>query len=181
MNRTSFDRVFYRMTKPWVVISYGLLIAVSFLYLDKPLTLWCQSLDWGASRVVFKGLTLLGCKTMYVVGLPVFAVILHYVKHQTWACRTWFLWLCVGVPNAVAGVLKIIFGRARPELLFKIKAYGFQWMQLDHAYHSFPSGHTITIMGLVFGLWVMIPRYRWFYLALGVAVVYHELCYFSII
>jgi len=168
---TPFDRLFQGMTKPWVVISYVLVVTLSFLYVDKPLTLFCQSLDWGTFVAVLKGFTRLGGRTIYVIGLPVLALVLRYVlKRKTWACRTWFLWLCVFVPNAVAFVLKIIFGRARPELLLQAQEYGFQWVRLDHVHHSFPSGHTTTIMGLVFGLWIIIPRYRWLFLCLGVAV-----------
>ncbi len=167
----SFNRLFQNMTQPWVVISYVLLATLSFIYLDKPVALWCQSLDWSTSVAVLKGFTLLGYKTMYLMSLPVLALIFRYVfKHKTWACRTWFLWLCVFVPNAVAFVLKIVFGRARPELFLHAQTYGFQWMRWDHVHHSFPSGHTATIMGLVFGLWIIIPRYRWLFLCMGVAV-----------
>jgi len=168
---TSFDRLFKGMTKPWVAISYVLLVTLSFLYFDKPLTLFCQSLDWGQFEHVFKGFTFLGNKTIYVLGLPVLALVLRYgLKHRTWACRTWFLWLCVFVPNAVGAVLKVLFGRARPELLWQAQEYGFKWVHLDHVHHSFPSGHTTTIMGLVFGLWIIMPRYRFVFLTLGVLV-----------
>lgn len=168
---TPFDRLFQGMLRPWVVISYVLLVTLSFLYLDKPLTLFCQSLDWGPFIAVLKSLTLLGSKTIYVLGLPVLAVVLRYLfKYKTAACRVWFLWLCVFVPNAIGAVFKILFGRARPELLLQAQEYGFQWVHLDHAHHSFPSGHTATIMGLVFGLWIIIPRYRWVFLTLGVLV-----------
>lgn len=168
---TSFDRLFKGMTKPWVAISYVFLVVLSFLYIDKPLTLFCASLDWGQFVVVLNGLTFLGYKTMYVLGLPVFALVFRYVlKHRTWACRTWFLWLCVFVPNAIGAVFKILVGRARPELLLQAQEYGFKWVHMDHLHHSFPSGHTATIMGLVFGLWIVMPRYRFMFLCFGVAV-----------
>ena len=168
---TSFNRLFRGMTKPWVMISYALLVTLSFLYIDKPIALFVHGLDWGVWVAVFKGFTLLGCKTMYVIGLPVLALVLRYVlKNIPWACRTWFLWLCVFIPNAVAFVLKVMFGRARPELFLQAQEYGFEWGRLDHMHHSFPSGHTTTIMGLVFALWVIIPRYRFVFLCLGVAV-----------
>jgi membrane-associated phospholipid phosphatase len=168
---TSFDRLFRGMTKPWVVISYVLLVTLSFLYFDKPIALFVHGLDLGHSLILFKALSWVGLSTGYLIGLPVLALVLRYVlKNRQWACRTWFLWLCILIPDLIAVGLKTIFGRARPELLFQDQLYGFQWFKHGHLYHSFPSGHTTTIMGLVFGLWIIIPRYRWLFLCLGVAV-----------
>lgn len=168
---TSFDRLFRGMTKPWVVISYVLLVTLSFLYLDKPIALFVHGLDLGNRLILLKALSWVGLSAGYLIGLPVLALVLRYVlKNITWACRTWFVWFCIFIPDLIAVGLKTIFGRARPELLFQEQLYGFQWFKHGHLYHSFPSGHTTTIMGLVFGLCIIMPRYRWLFLCLGVAV-----------
>jgi|TARA_R110000868_G_scaffold341045_3_gene601895 membrane-associated phospholipid phosphatase len=169
--KTPFERIFQNMTRPWVMSSYLVLTVLSFIYWDKPITEAVHALDFGQGVIVLKALSWIGLSKAYLIGLPVLALVLHYVfKHIKWAFRTWFLWLCVFVPDLIAVGLKYIFGRARPELLFQEQLYGFQWLKHGHVYHSFPSGHTTTIMGFVFGLCIILPRYRVLFLCLGVAV-----------
>jgi membrane-associated phospholipid phosphatase len=169
--KTPFERLFQTMTRPWVMSMYILLTVLSFIYWDKPVAQAVHGIDLSAFVMVLKSITLLGDKTLYLIGLPVLALVFRYImKHKAWAFRTWFLWLCVFIPDLIAVGLKYIFGRARPELLFQEQLYGFQWLKHGHVYHSFPSGHTTTIMGLVFGLCIILPRYRVLFLCLGVAV-----------
>ena len=115
--KTPFERLFQTMTRPWVMGMYVLITVLSFIYWDKPIAEAVHALDLSAFVMVLKSITFLGVKTLYLIGLPVLALVFRYVmKHKSWAFRTWFLWLCVFIPDAVTFVLKIIFGRARPEL-----------------------------------------------------------------
>lgn len=171
MLKTPFERIFQTMTRPWVMSSYLVLTVLSFIYGDKPITEAVHALDLNALGMVLQSITFLGVKTLYLVGLPVLALVFRYVmKRKAWAFRAWFLWLCVFVPDLIAVGLKYIFGRARPELWFQDQLYGFQWFKHGHMFHSFPSGHMTTIMGFVFGLCIILPRYRVLFLCLGVAV-----------
>ena len=74
------------------------------------------------------------------------------------AYRTLFVFLVVAVSGIVADILKIVFGRARPKLLFPDDVYGFTWgaMQADH--WSLPSGHATTVAALATAFSLLWPR-----------------------
>jgi membrane-associated phospholipid phosphatase len=59
----------------------------------------------------------------------------------------------------ICGVLKIILGRARPELFLETCFYGFSFFEgFQNYFRSFPSGHTATAFGLVYlfrGKWYL--------------------------
>ncbi|MDF1828422.1 MAG: phosphatase PAP2 family protein [Legionellaceae bacterium] len=169
--KTPFERLVFNMTRPWVMSMYVLVTVLSFIYWDKPVALAVHGLNLGQGVVLLKALSWLGLSKAYLLGLPMVALVLHYAfKRVKLAEQTWFIWLCIFIPDLIAVGLKYIFGRARPELLFQEQLYGFQWLKHGHVYHSFPSGHTTTIMGLVLGLCIILPRYRVLFLCLGVAV-----------
>ena len=154
------ERLFAFMIKPWVVITCLAVIFLSFLYLDRPIAEYFHGVDSKTYRAIFGGLTKLGSYFLYLGPLFVLALFFRYIyPNKNWEIRTWFLWLCVLIPNMVGLVLKISMGRARPSLLFDDHLYGFYWMKLQGSFWSFPSGHTTTIMGLLFGLCVLFPRY----------------------
>lgn len=55
--------------------------------------------------------------------------------------------------------MKILFGRARPELLGE-NIYGFYFMMQNHHYHSFPSGHASVAICLFAPLLSNFPKFR---------------------
>jgi membrane-associated phospholipid phosphatase len=78
-----------------------------------------------------------------------------------------FLFAAVAASGLTVDVLKIVFGRTRPRLLFSAGSYGFDWLGWRADYWSFPSGHAATAAALVVALWWLWPRHILFYLALG--------------
>jgi membrane-associated phospholipid phosphatase len=52
--------------------------------------------------------------------------------------------------NFIAGILKFLLGRARPDLLFSQHLYGFSFFASSTLFKSFPSIHSSTI-GVVCG------------------------------
>ena len=169
---TPFERLLAIMIKPWVVVSCIGLIILSILYADQPIAYYFHSLHQHGYTIFLVWLTTLGMNQLYIVPLFILGVIFRYVYHNTlWATRTWFLWSCVLVPNIVCVVLKIGLGRARPDLWFSDQQYGFYGIHTQSSYWSFPSGHTTTVMGFVFGLSVLFPRYTMLYLIFGLMVV----------
>ncbi|VBB69799.1 phosphoesterase PA-phosphatase related [invertebrate metagenome] len=73
--------------------------------------------------------------------------------------------LCSGL--LVAG-LKIVFGRARPRLLFEQGFYGFDFFSgLDWTKQSFPSGHSQTIWVAMTVLAVLWPNCRLAFIVVG--------------
>jgi len=55
--------------------------------------------------------------------------------------------------------LKVLLGRARPQLWFSEHAYGFYGLHFSSNYWSFPSGHTTTITACAIGTALLFPRY----------------------
>ncbi len=78
------------------------------------------------------------------------------------------------ITNVIAGIgviaLKFIFGRARPELYFSDKIYGFKWFEVEHEFSSFPSGHTITAVSTAVALSQLFPKYRYLFALSGILI-----------
>ena len=59
--------------------------------------------------------------------------------------------LTMGIIMLIAGILKIVIGRARPEFFLKTGFYGFSFFDGIHSYYrSFPSSHSATAFGLTY-------------------------------
>ncbi|MCH9764029.1 MAG: phosphatase PAP2 family protein [Gammaproteobacteria bacterium] len=169
---TPFNKCSKNMMHPWCVLAYVLFMFVLFLYIDAPVALFFHHIELGSIQPLSEGVTILGEIKPLLGILLVSAVVCRYLLHwRQWEMRAWFLCLCTFIPSALVLGLKIIFGRARPELLFTQGIYGFQWMQYSRPFWSFPSGHTATLMGCVFGLCIVWPRYRWVFLSIGFVVM----------
>ena len=82
------------------------------------------------------------------------------------------LYLCavVAAGMLVGDVLKDLFGRARPPLLFDKGEYGFFPLAGNYLHYSFPSGHSIRIFASMTALGYALPRLRVPALCLAVAV-----------
>lgn len=61
--------------------------------------------------------------------------------------------------------MKIVLGRARPELLVQ-NIYGFYFVMQNHHYHSFPSGHAAVATCLLMPLLRIFPNFRIVWIAL---------------
>ena len=169
---TSFERLLAAMIKPWVMVSYVGLIVVSFLYFDQPIAYYFYNVDMRTNLPLLTWITHLGIGGVYFTLLLLFALYFRYInKKPYWESRVWFLWLCVVVPSIICFGLKVMFGRARPGLLFDENLYGFYGMQLHAPYWSFPSGHTTTVMGLMFGFAALFPKYCYGFILFGVVIV----------
>ena len=173
---TIFERLLATMTKPIAIISVVLVIALSYVYLDRPIAQYFYDHQGSQqSKFLFKQITNLGANELYLVLFLVSAVFFRYVyQNKRWEERSWFLWLCVLFPILVCGGLKVLLGRARPGLLFEKTdhLYGFYGPHMQQDYWSFPSGHATTVMGVVFGLSVVFPRYFYLFLLSGAIVIF---------
>ena len=173
---TPFDRLFKIMINPWVVFSYFGLIILSILYFDIPIAYYFHVFDLKSNLLLLNWLAKFGLGMLYLVLFFVLALFFRYFYcNKKWEERVWFLWLCIFIPNIICLGLKIILGRALPVLLFSKQEYGFYGFQLHADYWAFPSGHTTTIMGLVFGLSILFPRYFYAFIVSGFALVFSRI------
>lgn len=159
------------MTKPWVVFLVLASIVFSFFYVDQWIAQTVYGFHFKKITVLMKLITMLGVGALYSVGLVVAALYCRYRSHnKCFEIRLWILWLCVVVPNFICLILKTTLGRARPELLFSDNLYGFYGYHTSASYWSFPSGHTTTIMGFVFGLCALFPKHCVVFILTGLLV-----------
>jgi lipid A 4'-phosphatase len=157
-----------------------MLIVISINAIDRPLALFFHTQDadlhslfefTGRLGLTYGYLTLtgLGFVTLQWGGLlprlrPVAARI------RALAVIPAFLFLSIATSGVIVDILKVIFGRARPKLLFQSDIFGFMWLGWDANHWSFPSGHSATIVALMTALWYLWPQHVLFYI-LAAAIV----------
>jgi len=77
-----------------------------------------------------------------------------------------FVFAAIAVPGMVSNGLKILIGRARPSVLVEQGIYGFDPLSMYARFHSFPSGHSVTMGALAVALALLLPAWRaWFFAA----------------
>ncbi|MFT4058355.1 MAG: phosphatase PAP2 family protein [Legionella sp.] len=167
---TQFEKIVYFMKKPWVIGLYAILVVFTYIFIDKTVAAYFYQLDLRTDVAALNVLTVFGKWIAYVVLFVASGLYFRYIQvNPLYEGRSWFLLGCILVANLVCLVLKIVFGRARPELLFISNEFGFYWFKLKSDFWSFPSGHTITVVSLAAGLGVLFSRY--FYAIFTVALL----------
>jgi len=82
-----------------------------------------------------------------------------------------FLFASIAVSGLLIDILKVIFARYRPVMLYEAGKYGFTFFKFSPArVLSFPSGHANTIFALMTALCLIVPRYRFIFLAIAILV-----------
>jgi membrane-associated phospholipid phosphatase len=179
INPLPFDRLLTVMTKPLSVIIYFSLVILSFFYLDKPLANYFLHLDLGTNLSIISLITKLGLGIFYLPTFFLLILFFRYIRvNPQWEARAQFLFLCVGLPAIICVFLKIILGRARPDMLFVGQLYGFYGFQMNSYFWSLPSGHTTTIMGTVLGLGILFPRYFYALIIAGLTIAFSRVLLF---
>lgn len=157
--------------------------AISYVWFDRPLAVWFKANlvegSW-TSRVVHR-ITALGLGGVWLVPAGVGAILfrLAQVRAKTPesaermhlnANAALFLFASVAGSGIVVDVLKGLIGRLRPYELFVHNAYGFQPFSVHWNMNSFPSGHGQTIFAAMTAFAVVLPRLRYLWLTVAVAV-----------
>lgn len=174
--KTPFEKILACCIHPVGILTAFLLIVISYLYLDRPIALYFQSNPIGSYGLIFNGLTLLGESKFYLIALFLLGLLCSFgIKKKALTSKVWFVWLCMAFSYTICLFLKIIFGRARPDLFLHEQIYGFHGLGLEHLYRSFPSGHTTTIMSIAFGLSVLYPKRMWIFLMVAILVAFSRI------
>lgn len=149
------------------------LIAASFIFFDRPAAEAAHTMSSGwhhlastisqaANGRLFTVLLALGFATGAYDALQ---------NGLTYRSKN-LLYLCTVVTAAMimGDLLKEVFGRARPPLLFDKGEYGFFPLAGDYLHYSFPSGHSLRIFSSMTALGYILPRLRVPALTLAVVV-----------
>jgi membrane-associated phospholipid phosphatase len=146
----------------WIISSSAVLvfIVVSYFFIDIPVARFCKGLD-ASVRDVFGTITELGISTGYLIGsFALFAVFTFIRPHRRYAYMGLFIFASVAVSGLLTDIIKVIFARYRPEMLFEKGLYGLTFFDYDSRIVSFPSGHAATAFSLAFCLSYLFPKFR---------------------
>lgn len=73
--------------------------------------------------------------------------------------------------DLIVTVLKILLGRARPLMWFDHHLYGFYGPSLQVKFWSFPSGHAVAVMSIIWSLSILYSKYMTIWLLFGCLIV----------
>jgi lipid A 4'-phosphatase len=152
----------------------------SIVWIDKPLAYWFKAHE-ATFGPVFRVVTQLGVSTGFLIGAAVLFVALRAASRMArfaaiaerlhaWSYLPVFVFVSIAASGLTVNLLKAVFGRARPKLLFAHTDYYFGWWGFQADYWSFPSGHAATIVALVTALYFLWPRWLALYVLVGAVV-----------
>ena len=127
----------------------------------------------------FIGITKLGDSFWYfIIIISILLVSFVAKKIKIISCQKYvhlrnfsiFSFIYLVLVGLVTQVLKHIIGRPRPNHVDLDKADGFNFFSTDASFHSFPSGHSSTIIAVALILTLLIPRLKIFFLIVGFVV-----------
>jgi membrane-associated phospholipid phosphatase len=88
-------------------------------------------------------------------------------RDSLWRARSALLFWGVAASGILVNIVKALLGRPRPEVFLEQGQYGFQFLEFQADYLSFPSGHATTIFSVATCLALFWPRWRYAFLALA--------------
>ena len=169
---TQFEKTFNLMKNPWSIAIYIVLIILAYHFIDIPLASYFHQLDIRTNLHMLNLLTFLGKDILYVALFLLAGLYFRYIRtNSVNEARSWYLLACIIIANLICLIIKVILGRARPDLLFSINAFGLYWFKFSGQYWSLPSGHTTTVISLAAGLGVVFPRFFYVFLVLAFFIV----------
>jgi membrane-associated phospholipid phosphatase len=165
----------------WLLPLTVLVILLSS-FVDRPLALWFKSAD-PQDIAFFVDLNDSGNSQWYLVptgilGLGCLLMAARMAFERRRRVIRWiggaslFVFTAVAVSGLVVNVLKVIFARARPRLLFNEGEYGWHFFRLGSDFNSFPSGHANTMIALALALGCLVPRARPAFLIVAVPLAF---------
>lgn len=136
--------------------------------IDRPLALFMRGMRNSEMGQFFAAITeigrgwpwYLGFASAVLVCLSASKLSLTTARHDVWRARTrsfCFALTALVTSGVAVTILKQLFGRYRPKMLFSEGLYGFAPFSGNT---SFPSGHTQVIFASMAALWFLFPRWR---------------------
>jgi membrane-associated phospholipid phosphatase len=148
------------------IIWFGLIVVVHY-HMDFPVSRYVHaSFNPNSKFISFVHIwSDFGYGWPYLVGFAVLFLLGKFVLHKPrLAFYSAYLWCCAAISGVICDLLKLIFGRPRPSLLFDHHVSQFIFMGHRtfnaNGYTSFPSGHATTAASVAIGVMLLFPRWR---------------------
>jgi undecaprenyl-diphosphatase len=147
-------------------------IDLCYIYVDRPVAEWVTSLgSWIIEA--FEIITRLGCSSNWLVPIAVTVPITtaaRYGLHRGLLASIWgwitgvscFIFMAIVSSGLFCDLVKLLVGRSRPKLLYESSIYSFNAFSTEAVWHSFPSGHTVTIFALAAAIKCLVPRWQYY-------------------
>jgi membrane-associated phospholipid phosphatase len=157
--------------RAWGFLALGALgLGLMMQFVDRPLAQYFST-HAGAMFRLASFLTRFGDALWWLLpSLVLFLAARFLWRSPTWAARALFVFTSVAVCGILVDLIKLIAGRARPELWLTQGIYGFSYPHLQALYQSFPSGHAACASGAGVALSLLFPRQRPWWIAVGAAL-----------
>lgn len=94
----------------------------------------------------------------------------RFVTLTLLAERAVYFFAAIGASGLAVQALKHLIGRVRPKVAPDAGVFNFHPFSLKNSFASFPSGHTTSIFAAAMALGLMLPRLRWLFYTVAVAV-----------
>ena len=139
-------------------IGTAMLVILFAGWLDRPFACYFEYAEW-RRHGPWKALTKIGESHWWLVGAFVLAVACYVARRRSLAMRFLLLFCSVATSGLFVVILKVIFGRARPGLMFSDDpTYGFAFFRTGGEWNAFPSGHSATVAALCGVACILVPR-----------------------
>jgi membrane-associated phospholipid phosphatase len=153
------NNLIHQMSSLYFFALISLCCIASYLLLDEKIAVFIGNFTDTPFIEFAQKVTRLGISTDYIIGLSITWLLLKFAFKKDQAAKiTLFLLLSIVIPGILCLILKITFGRYRPSLLQE-HLYGFSFFGLNAKLWSFPSGHAMTITGLMTALSLIYRRF----------------------
>lgn len=150
----------------WLILGIA-----SYHFWDRAAATWVQNHLDGHVQNMISYICLPGKALYPLVVLVLLFILFQWIwKKPKLAWSMLYLIAAIVISGVICDLLKGIFGRSRPGLLFQHAYFGFYWFKFKASYWSFPSGHATTSAALGMGLAMIWPRLSWLFVVLALLV-----------
>ncbi len=147
-------------------------VALSMTFADLPVAAFFHSIGGGSLVRLAAAITDAGKAVWYLVASGVLFLLFFVVlRRRREAMMAGFIFATVAASGIGADILKVLFGRTRPKLLFSDNLYEFHWLKFGHDWNSFPSGHSTTVAAVTAALCLLAPRWSGLVIPVGLALI----------
>jgi len=159
------------MTHPVLLVTWMSLALISYWYFDEAIAFYIRENLPKPTAGTLKQISKLGIAGYYIAGFLIVYLISRFALVNAKLTKIFvYLSSALIIPGILCDIIKMCFGRYRPRMLFNADLYGFHFFTLQSKMWSFPSGHSVTFMGLMVALSFLYPkRWYWFWLC-GITV-----------
>lgn len=163
MDKAGFDKFISIISSPIFLIIWLVLMVFSYFFFDKSIAFYFQPHDtW--LYTISNWITPFGYPSYYIILFIILALIGYiWDPKARLGSGSLFIVTSLIITLIVQFILKIVLGKARPEMLFEYNQFGFYFFQTTNDFWSLPSGLITTVTALFLSLAYLFPRYwLWF-------------------